>query len=210
MKMELTALKIQEFVEELASDSPAPGGGSVAALCGALGAALTSMVANLTVGKEKYRESWEIMEKIQRKAPELSREFLRLLQEDTSAFSTYMSALKMPKETEEEKSLRRERMQMGLKEASAVPLRTLRACRDLGELALPVVEKGNANAVTDGGTAGLLALAAGKAAAYNIRINLGGIRDEDFVTQTEKEVQELLAAIEARAEQIENLMKNAL
>ncbi|HOO65040.1 MAG TPA: cyclodeaminase/cyclohydrolase family protein, partial [Synergistaceae bacterium] len=168
--MELTTLQVRDFIEELASDSPAPGGGSVAALCGALGAALTSMVASLTVGKEKYRENWEAMEEIQAKARKLGETFTRLIQEDTSAFNSYMKALKMPKETEEEKALRKERMQMGLKEASAVPLRTLRACRDLGELALPVVEKGNANAVTDGGTAGLLALAAGKAAAYNIRI----------------------------------------
>ncbi len=207
--MELTTLKVQDFVNELASDSPAPGGGSVAALCGALGGALAAMVANLTVGKDKYRESWDAMEKVQRKAPELYKEFLGLLQEDTRAFNTYMSALKMPKETEEEKSARREKMQLGLKEAAAVPLRTLRACKDLGDLALPVVEKGNPNAITDGGTAGLLALAAGKAAAYNIRINLGGIKDEDFVTQTEKEVQELLTAIEARTKQIEGLVEKA-
>ena len=207
--MELTTLKVQDFVNELASDSPAPGGGSVAALCGALGGALAAMVANLTVGKDKYRESWEAMEKVQRKAPELYKEFLGLLQEDTRAFNTYMSALKMPKETEEEKSARREKMQLGLKEAAEVPLRTLRACKNLGDLALPVVEKGNPNAITDGGTAGLLALAAGKAAAYNIRINLGGIKDEDFVTQTEKEVQELLTAIEARTKQIEGLVEKA-
>ncbi len=207
--MELTTLKVQDFVNELASDSPAPGGGSVAALCGALGGALAAMVANLTVGKDKYRESWEAMEKVQRKAPELYKEFLGLIQEDTRAFNTYMSALKMPKETEEEKSARREQMQLGLKEAAAVPLRTLRACKALGDLALPVVEKGNPNAITDGGTAGLLALAAGKAAAYNIRINLGGIKDEDFVAETIKEVQELLTAIEARTKEIESLVEKA-
>jgi glutamate formiminotransferase/formiminotetrahydrofolate cyclodeaminase len=207
--MELTTLKVQDFVNELASDSPAPGGGSVAALCGALGGALAAMVANLTVGKDKYRESWEEMEKVQRKAPELYKEFLGLIQEDTSAFNTYMSALKMPKETEEEKTARREQMQLGLKEAAAVPLRTLQACKALGDLALPVVEKGNPNAITDGGTAGLLALAAGKAAAYNIRINLGGIKDEDFVARTEKEVAELITAIEARTKQIEGLVEKA-
>jgi glutamate formiminotransferase/formiminotetrahydrofolate cyclodeaminase len=161
------------------------------------------------VGKDKYRESWEEMEKVQRKAPELYKEFLGLIQEDTSAFNTYMSALKMPKETEEEKTARREQMQLGLKEAAAVPLRTLQACKALGDLALPVVEKGNPNAITDGGTAGLLALAAGKAAAYNIRINLGGIRDEDFVARTEKEVAELITAIEARTKQIEGLVEKA-
>lgn len=207
--MELTTLKVQDFVNELASDSPAPGGGSVAALCGALGGALAAMVANLTVGKDKYRESWDAMEKVQRKAPELYKEFLQLIQEDTRAFNTYMSALKMPKETEEEKTARREQMQLGLKEAAAAPLRTLRACKALGDLALGVVEKGNPNAITDGGTAGLLALAAGKAAAYNIRINLGGIKDEDFVTRTEKEVTELLTAIETRTKEIESLVEKA-
>ncbi|HPJ25883.1 MAG TPA: cyclodeaminase/cyclohydrolase family protein [Synergistaceae bacterium] len=207
--MELTTLQVRDFIEELASDSPAPGGGSVAALCGALGAALTSMVASLTVGKEKYRENWEAMEEIQAKARKLGETFTRLIQEDTSAFNSYMKALKMPKETEEEKALRKEKMQEGLKEAAEVPLRTLEACRDLGDLALPAVAKGNSNAITDAATAALLALAAGKAAAYNIRINLGGIREESFVAQTENRVGELLAAITARAEEVEALVEKA-
>ncbi len=207
--MQLTTLKVRDFIAELASDSPAPGGGSVAALCGALGAALTSMVANLTVGKEKYRENWDVMEKTGRKAAELCKTFQELVQEDTSAFNTYMNALKMPKETEEEKTARKERMQLGLKEAAEVPLRTLQACRDLGELALPAVAKGNSNAVTDAATAGLLALAAGKAAAYNIRINLGGIKDEAFVKETEHRVRELLSAIEAQAKEIESLVEQS-
>ena len=207
--MELTTLKVRDFIIELASDSPAPGGGSVAALCGALGAALASMVAGLTVGKEKHRENWEVMEKTGRKAAELRKTFEALIQEDTTAFNTYMSALKMPKETEEEKAARKEKMQQGLKEAAEVPLRTLEACRDLEELALPAVAKGNPNAITDGGTAALLALAAGKAAAYNIRINLGGIKDEAFVTHTENQVRELLTAIEARAKEIESLVEKA-
>ncbi|MDK2846586.1 MAG: methenyltetrahydrofolate cyclohydrolase, partial [Synergistales bacterium] len=104
--MKLSEMKIDEFVKELASDSPAPGGGSVAALSGSLGAALVSMVSALTVGKEKYRDNREVMEKTGEEARELQTRLLELMEEDTKAFNAYMAALKLPKETEEQKARR--------------------------------------------------------------------------------------------------------
>ncbi len=207
--MELTALTVRKFAEELASDSPAPGGGSVAALCGALGGALSAMVGNLTVGKEKYKDNWGAMEDAVGQGKALQEDFLTLVQEDTTAFNTYMEALKMPKESDEEKTARRAKMQQGLKEAAEVPLKTLQKCEKLVHLATVAVDKGNPNTVTDGGTAALLALAAGKAAAYNIRINLGGIKDEDFVKAMNTKVQELLQTIEKTTAQVEQKVEEA-
>jgi len=132
--MKLSEMKVKEFVDELASSSPAPGGGSVAALSASLGAALVAMVSALTVGKEKHRENWEIMEKAGKEATNLKKRLLELMEADTEAFNAFMAALKMPKGTEEEKNRRKEAIQEATKGAIDVPLKTLRACRDCQRL----------------------------------------------------------------------------
>ncbi len=208
--MELTKMSLKEFAKELASDSPAPGGGSVAALCGALGAALSVMVTRLTIGKEKYRDVWDEMGKIQKEGKELQERFLSLMEQDAEAFNTFFAALKMPKETPEEKTLRTARMQEGLKEAAIVPLETLSACQLLAGLAETAARRGNGNAVTDAGTAALLARAAAAAAAYNVRINLGGIKDEGFVKKTKEEIDRALAGIEKTVSSVERHIESLL
>lgn len=208
--MELSRMTLKEFAKELASDSPAPGGGSVAALCGSLGAALSVMVTNLTIGKEKYRDVWDEMGKVQREAKELQTRFLSLMEQDSEAFNTYFAAMKMAKETEEEKALRTAKMQEGLKEAALVPLETLTACQLLAELAEKAARRGNGNAVTDAGTAALLARAAAVAAAYNVRINLGGIRDEAFVATTRREIEGALSRIEKTVADVERHIESLL
>lgn len=207
---DLSRMTIRDFVCEVASDSPAPGGGSVAALSGALAAALTVMVTRLTIGKEKHRENWDEMGKVQREAKDLRENFLSLAEQDTEAFTTFFNAMKMPKETDEQKAERREMMQEGLKEAAMVPLETLKACELLAELARTAAERGNPNAVTDAGTAALLARSAAMAAAYNVRINLVGIHDKTFVSVTEEEVETTLQRIGEIASAVEKTVLRAL
>ncbi len=207
---DLSRMTIRDFVCEVASDSPAPGGGSVAALSGALGAALALMVTRLTIGKEKYRENWDEMGKVQCEAKELRENFLSLAEQDTAAFNSFFEALKMPRETELEKDARQQKMQEGLKEATMVPLETLKACELLLELARTAAERGNSNAVTDAGTAAQMARSAAFSAAYNVRINLAGIHDETFVSVTEREVGSTLTRIEERASSVEKTVLNAI
>lgn len=208
--MKLSELTVKGFVEELASDSPAPGGGSVAALAASLGAALASMVGSLTVGKEKYRENWEAMEEVRTSGNELHARLLELMEADTEAFNAFMAALKLPKATDEEKAVRREAMQKATRGAIDVPFRTLRCCADVIALAATAAAKGNPNAVTDAGTAAVLARAAAVAAAYNVKINLMGLKDEAFVAQAKDEMKTVLANIETRVAAIEKTVEEAI
>lgn len=196
-------MKISEFLDLLASDAPAPGGGTVAALGGALGAALVSMVASLTIGKEKYKDSWAEMEAVRARSEELRAGFTRLMNEDTEAFNTYMGALKMPKDTDEQKAARKAAMDEASKTATDVPLRTLEKCAELAKVAAKAVKYGNVNAVSDGGSAALLAEAAGKAAAYNVRINLPGIKDEAFEGDCRSRMADALGALLGMCKAIE-------
>ncbi|MBO8153689.1 cyclodeaminase/cyclohydrolase family protein [Thermovirga sp.] len=208
--MKLSELTIKAFTDELASSSPAPGGGSVAALAASLGSALSSMVGRLTVGKEKYRDNWEAMEKVIETGDTLKDRFLQLMEDDTEAFNDFMAALKMPKDTEEQKAARTKAMQEGLKKAVKVPLETLKACKAMAEIALTATQKGNPNAITDAGTAVLLAKTAGIAAAYNVRINLGSIKDEAFVSEVSQEVKETLKSIFEIADKAGEIVEQAL
>lgn len=176
-------LTVEQFIDVTASDAPAPGGGSVAALAGALGMALAEMVANLTIGKEKYADVDAEMRELIQKSAEIRNELTEGMQKDTESFTAYMKALKMPKETEEEKAARREAMQNGLKEAAVVPLSIAQSAVKIFPIAEAVVEKGNKGAVTDGLVAAMLARTAVISALLNVRINLGSIKDEAFVTE---------------------------
>ena len=167
------------FLGELASDSPTPGGGSVAALCGALGAALNSMVANLTIGKKKYVDVEEDMKKALAGAETLRLELTQMIDEDAVAFDKVMVALKMPKETDAEKASRKTALQQSLVDAATVPLAVMEMCVGVIRMAKPVAEHGNVNAVSDAGVAALVARAGVHAAGLNVRINLGGIRAEE-------------------------------
>ncbi|WP_300526544.1 cyclodeaminase/cyclohydrolase family protein [Aminiphilus sp.] len=208
--MKLSEHTLRAFIHELASDSPAPGGGSVAALAAALGAALTAMVARLTVGKEKYRSAWEAMENVRAESDALQERLLELMEEDTEAFNAFMAAMKLPKETDEEKAARAEAMQKATRGAIDVPLRTLRCCVSVVALAEKTCAQGNSNAITDAGSAAVLARAAAAAAAYNVRINLGSLKDASFAAQTDAETASLLEEVERRATAVENAVLKAL
>lgn len=202
--------KISEFLDTLASDAPAPGGGSVAALGGALGAGLVSMVANLTTGKEKYKDNWAEMETVCKHSETLRAEFVRLMNEDTEAFNAFMGAMKLPRDTEEQKAGRREALAEASKLATEIPLRTLEKCAELASLAAKAVKLGNRNAVSDGGSAALLAEAAGKAAAYNVRINLPGISDEEFEANCRSRMANALGALLGTSKDVELEMDSVL
>ncbi len=178
--------ELNAFLGELASDSPTPGGGSVAALCGALGASLNSMVANLTIGKKKYADVEDDMKKALAGAETLRVELAQMIDEDAAAFDKVMVALKMPKESDEEKATRRTALQQALVDAATVPLAVMEMCAGVIQLAGPVAEKGNTNAVSDAGVAALVARAGLHSARLNVLINLGGIRAEEHQDFVEK------------------------
>lgn len=188
----LDKMPVKEFIDELASNSPAPGGGSVAALCGSLGASLTSMVFNLTVGKKAYlalgEEERASVDEGLVKANELKDKFLKLMNEDTEAFNKLMAAFKMPKETEVEKAARSEQIQIEYKGATYVPLEVARRAYDIYEIIEIAIDHGNKNAISDAGVAALLAQTTIEGAIMNVKINLGAIKDEEFTSAIREEI----------------------
>ena len=174
-------MTIDEFAQIVASDSPVPGGGSIAALCGALSAALAEMVANLTVGKKKYADSKEEMADIISKASALRDKLLNYIEEDSLAYNKVMEAYKLPKETEQEKSLRLSEIEEGLKIAASVPLKVAETSFEILPLAEAVVLRGNSNSVTDALVGAMMARTGVLSAVLNIRINLDSVKDSEFV-----------------------------
>ena len=193
--MKLVDMTIESFAGLLASDAPAPGGGSASALAGALGASLAAMVARLTIGRKKYASVEADMLGLASKADLLARELLLLVDEDTVAYNQVMYACRMPKEGAGETMARDEAMEAANKTATSVPLKTARLSLEVLELACAAAEKGNDNAVSDAGVCSLLARAAVEGAIYNVAINLPSIKDQTFITAVRGEA----LAIRARA-----------
>ena len=184
---------LNDFTEKLASNSPVPGGGSVAAVCGTLSAALTEMVANLTLGKKKYVEFEEEMNCIIEKTSLLRNKLLDYIEKDSNAYNKVMEAYKMPKETEEEKHLRSNAIEEGSKGAAIVPFEIAETAYEIFPLAESVVKNGNSNAITDGLIAAMLARTAVLGGILNVQINLDYITDVDFVTKYRALTDELKA-----------------
>jgi formiminotetrahydrofolate cyclodeaminase len=208
--LKLDELSIREFIDELSSPKATPGGGSVAALCGALGAALSAMAAGLTVGKEKFKDTWASMEEIAGRADRLRVHFLVLVQQDADAYQEVVAALKLPRETEQQRISSRKALQAALKKAATIPLETLRASEGLMEIAQQAVEQGNPNVITDAGAAVHLAYNAGEIAAYNVRINLAQIEDEGFRLEYSHEVKDRLVRLKALFAEMEGYVSNQL
>ncbi|MEA2055237.1 MAG: cyclodeaminase/cyclohydrolase family protein, partial [Candidatus Thermoplasmatota archaeon] len=204
----LANMKINGFLSELASSSPAPGGGSVAALSGALGAALSSMVCNLTVGKEKYIDVQDEIQDVLKKSEVLKRELTKLIDEDTNAFSDVIKAFKMPKETEEQKKKRSAAIQKGYKTAASVPLETAKTCEKILNVAQIVAEKGNQSSITDAAVSALMAKAGVESAILNVKINLGSIKDEKFVEKLSFELDELEISTSDKKNAVMKIVEN--
>lgn len=188
---DLISLSGKDFADEVSRDTPAPGGGSVAAFAGALGAALCSMVANLTSSKSGYEDCSAEMVEIAVKAQKIKDQLLLQVDEDTKAFSEYMEALRLPKNNEEEKRLRKEKMEKGLKKAIEVPLKTAQLGLKALEILLPVCEKGNKNSQSDGAVGAMMAFSCVNGALCNVIINLGGISDENYKKEMREKCKEI-------------------
>ncbi|MGQ9801572.1 MAG: glutamate formimidoyltransferase [Candidatus Saccharicenans sp.] len=206
----LVRLRLDEFADELSMDSPAPGGGSVAALCGSLSAALSAMVANLTVGKKGYESAWDRMKTVALRAQKLKDELLQAVDLDTRAFNRVMEAFRMPRATEEQIREREAAIEQANQEATLVPLSVLEKAVELAELAYEAASQGNKNSVSDAGVAGLAARSCGLGAFYNVRINLPGIKDEKFKKKTLTRAGQLINKLENRLKKLEKLMDRAL
>lgn len=180
------------FLDKLASRSPEPGGGSVSALGGALGAALVSMVANLTLGKEKYADVQGQVEELLASSEKLRDELQGLIQKDTEVYADVSAAFKLPRETEEEKAERAERIQEALKLATEVPFEIAEKCLEVARLSETSAVIGNVGAVSDAGVAALLAESAAQSAALNVKINVNSIEDRGFADTKWDRIREIL------------------
>jgi len=210
MPERLTDASICSFLERLSSSAPTPGGGSVAALSGALAAALISMVCNLTVGKTKYVAVQDEIGALLAKSESLRSEMADLLEADVKAYGELSRTMKLPRLTEEQKKARDTAMDRALKAAAEVPMRVAEACVSVMELCRPAAEKGNINAVSDAGVAVLMAEAGLRSAALNVLINLAQIKDDAFVKEARTRLDALLEGKSALREEIYGLVVKKL
>lgn len=206
----LVGMTLRDFANELSMDSPAPGGGSVAALCGALSAALSAMVANLTVGKKGYEAVREDMVATAVRAQVLKDRLLEAVDRDTSAFNKVMDAFRLPKATPEQALEKERAVEEANKEATLVPLEVLEKALEAVVLARNAAAKGNKNSVSDAGVAGLAGHAAGEGAYYNVLINLPGITDRKFVGDVRRKAERLKKALDREGKAVRDILGKSL
>jgi formiminotetrahydrofolate cyclodeaminase len=206
----LAELSLDQFTRRVASGDPTPGGGSAAALTAALSAALCAMVARLTVGKDKYRDSWKSMEGLRDTADDLAGAFLELVTRDTEAYNEVLAAFRLPKETEAQRSSRSQAIEGAMRQAGVVPLATLENLRRVADLTREALQHGNPNCLTDAGVAVHLMRAAAAGAAYNVRINLPGINDPKLAEDLLAHSSDLLTEIEKASAELEQMIEERL
>jgi len=203
-------MNLREFCNETLSDSPAPGGGSVAALMGALGASLGGMVANLSAGKRgwddklKYFSDWAV------KAQQLKDELLLLVDEDTAAFNKVMDAFALPKESTEEKAARSEAIQIATKYAAEVPIRVMETAFKAYQILSEMADKGNPASISDVGVGLLGVRACIGGAALNVRINLAGLKDEKAKSALQEKVRKITAESEFEFKKIDQAVESKM
>ena len=208
--MNLTDMTVKEFLSELASDSPAPGGGSVAALAGAAGAALCAMAARLTIGREKRRDAWKEMEGLRDEASSLGERLGALVDEDAEAYAAVVAARRLPKATEAEHAARGAALRDAVIRSARVPLETLTILRSLVGCAAQAVDRGNPSCLTDAGSAAQMVRAGAMAAAYNVRVNLPDIADAQMRDSLRAQAAEALAAVRKEIERLEAIVEGRL
>ncbi len=190
----LGELSIKEFLQQTGSSAPVPGGGGIAALCGATGVSLAEMVVSLTIGKKSYAEVEEEMEQLKVDLEGKREDFLSAMDADAEVFEALMAALRLPKETEEEKLYRAEAVEKATKEAALAPLILAEKTLEVMEQVKFVLKKGNRNAASDAVIAAMLIRTSVLASLYNVKINLASIKDKAFV----KEIAEKVDSIEKK------------
>ncbi|MBW1807658.1 MAG: glutamate formimidoyltransferase [Deltaproteobacteria bacterium] len=206
----LANLSLIDFADELSTDSPAPGGGSVAALCGALAASLACMVGQLTAYKKEYRKVSTSMKELSVLAQQHKDDLMRAVDDDTAAFNEVMAAFRLPKKTAALKANRQRAIQQAMRQACLVPMNVLRSVGFVVELAEQAVLKGNRNSLSDAGVAGLCARAAAEGAYYNVQINLADIKDKTFVKSFRVESDKLYRAVVKKTDQLSKHVKAEL
>ncbi|CAN2535035.1 Methenyltetrahydrofolate+cyclohydrolase [Methylocapsa aurea] len=201
---------IGKFLDDLASERPTPGGGGAAAVSGAIGAALVSMVANLTIGKKNYEAVEDDLKAARAEAERLRAELTAAIEEDVVAFNSVMGSYGLPRATDEEKAARSAAIQAALKDATLAPLRAVKACFEVIRLSEIAADKGNLNVISDAGVAVLAANAGLRSAALNVYINAKAIKDRAFAETQIGEVEALLAAAAEKTEAVYTTVRNKI
>lgn len=200
--MKLSEMTVTSYLDLLNSDAPAPGGGSASALCGAQGAALVSMVAGLTIGKKKYPLDQELCMEVAQKASGLKDALLKQVDKDTEAFNLVSAAFKLPKETEEEKAIRKKAIQDATLIATQVPFETMKLCLNTLHYTKSLIGHSNTNAASDLGVSALDLIACMKGAWLNVLINLGGLEDGELAKVFRAQGEEMVATAQKESEEI--------
>lgn len=207
---EIKDKSVQAFIDELASKAPTPGGGSAAAVMGAQAAALISMVCNLTIGKPKYAEVEAEMRTLLEKSEALRETLTGMIKADVEVFDRLMATYSLPKDSDEEKTVRSAAIQAALKEATVVPLACAYACAETIALSRIAADKGNIGVISDAGVAVMAGYGALKSAALNVYINAGGLKDRVFADAKLTELEAILKGADVAAEEVYQLVKAKL
>jgi glutamate formiminotransferase/formiminotetrahydrofolate cyclodeaminase len=189
----LVNLKVSDFVDEVSRDTPAPGGGSIAALAGALGSALASMVVNLSVGKGEFDSKYPDLCELAENAQTIKDKLIRAIDADTEAFNEVIAGMRMAKDTAEQQKLRSQVIRAGYKSAAEVPLQTAKLCRQVLDLCTAAADIGNQSVMSDAGVGALMAYAGVQGAIHNVRINLPNTKDDTFISEMESQLGALLS-----------------
>jgi glutamate formiminotransferase/formiminotetrahydrofolate cyclodeaminase len=206
----LAQMSVAAFADETSTDSPAPGGGSISALAGALGAALAAMVANLTIGKKGYETVWESLKSLAEAGQEFKKFFIRAIDADTEAFNKVMAAFSLPKKTPEQKEHRARVVETATKAAIEVPFSVMQQGVACLEKLQPIAETGNSNALSDVGVAALLLRSATEGAFLNVKINLPGVSDPAFVQNYHQEAERLLSLARIGERNVLNIIEKRM
>ena len=208
--MKLQDLNLKQFLEKTASNEPVPGGGSVSALNGAVASALGEMLANVTVGKKNYADVEDLMKQNAARMADVRPHFINDINRDSDAYNLVMDAFKLPKETDEQKSLRSEKIQDATKTAALVPMEVAERAFEMLDTLIETTRKGNKNAVTDGCTGVMICRTAILGALLNVRINLGSLKDENFKNELTAKCDRIEKETLAKEQEIMNWVKQQL
>ena len=203
-------MTVDGFLAELGSSSPAPGGGSAAALAGAIAASLCQMVSGLTLSRDAYKDAWPVLQEARARAESLGSRLRELIDEDAEAFNSVMAARKLPRGTEEQKAARERAIQAGTLKSARVPLETLEYLAPLADLAAVCAEMGNPGCVTDAGSAAQMIRAGAAAAAWNVRVNLPSIRDAKLKEELGSSAAKFLEGIMKTVQQVDVMVEQSL
>jgi formiminotetrahydrofolate cyclodeaminase len=206
----ITDSSIEKFLDDLASSNPTPGGGSAAAIMGAMGAALVSMVCNVTIGKKGYEAVEPEMKAVRDESERVRRRLTAMVAEDIAAFDSIMAAYKLPKATEDEKARRAAAIQAGLRRATEAPLDCARVCAEVIALSRRASEHGYLNVISDGGVGVLAGFTALRSAALNVYINAPALKDRAFVAAATAELGRLVETGAVESEAVYSLVRNKL